>query len=174
MTPRPGSSSNDTMWPTLGKRDAIAKPAERPTKKARRRELRNRNLKLHLVFEAGNIPEVLEEKIAAYFNPRWMSAYHEKYGNIRSIPNGPVMGPTVYRCPNIWEKTITFSKKFLYWNRGGCMEPPITRSLMQPLLGKEILLNYTNRGASKKDVHFSLAIEMFLGGSKYAPPSNYI
>ena len=103
MTLQSGSSSNDTMWPTLGKRGAIAKPAEPPTKKARRRELRNRNLKLHLVFEAGNIPEVLEEKIEAHLTPKWMTVYRETFGNLFHIQHLPTEGPActdVHRPPS--------------------------------------------------------------------------
>ena len=158
------------MWPTLGKR-AIA-PAEQPTKKARRRELRNRNLKLHLVFEAGDIPEALEEKIAAYYNPKWLTVYREKYDNLRSIPDGPTMGPSMYRCPHIWQKTIMLSKKFLYWRRRGCREPPITRSMMQPLLGKEILLNYTNRSGHCTEMYAKLVTAVFANSAQLADPDD--
>ena len=53
------------QWPTPGKRGAAEQPVQL-AKRQRRRELRNRNLKLHKVFEAGDIPEALEEKIEAY------------------------------------------------------------------------------------------------------------
>ena len=131
------------MWPTLGKRGAIAKPAEQPTKKARRRELRNRNLKLHLVFEAGGIPEVLEKKIESYYSPPWVAAYREKFGNLRSIPAGPVLEGG-YRCPqaNISAETISLSRRYLYWKREST---DITFEVMRLLLDKEILLTYQNR-----------------------------
>ena len=155
------------MWPTLGKR-AIAKPtepAEQPTKKARCRELRNRNIKLHLVFEAGNIPEALEEKIEAYFIPKWLAVFREKFGDLHCIPNGPVTSPRRFR---IYEETVRLSKKFLYWRRRGCSEPPITRSLMQPLLGKEILLNYTNRGGHSTEMYPKVVKAVFANSAQLA------
>ena len=157
-------------WPTLGKRGAIAKPTEpveQPTKKARRRELRNQNLKLHLVFEAGDIPEALEAKIEAYFTPQWLTVFREKYGNLRSIPHGPATGLRRY---HIWETTIRLSKKFLYWSRGGSINPPITQSLMQPLLGKEILLNYTNRGGHSTEMYAKLVTAVFANSAHLADP----
>ena len=159
------------MWPTLGKR-AIAKPtepAEQPTKKARCRELRNRNIKLHLVFEAGNIPEALEEKIEAYFIPKWLAVFREKFGDLHCIPNGPVTSPRRFR---IYEETVRLSKKFLYWRRRGCSEPPITRSLMQPLLGKEILLNYTNRGGHSTEMYPKVVKAVFANSAQLADPDD--
>ena len=159
------------MWPTLGKR-AIAKPtepAEQPTKKARCRELRNRNIKLHLVFEAGNIPEALEEKIEAYFIPKWLAVFREKFGDLHCIPNGPVTGQ---HRRHIWEETVRLSKKFLYWSRRGSINPPITRSLMQPLLGKEILLNYTNRGGNCTEMYPKVVKAVFANSAQLADPDD--
>ena len=155
-------------WPTLGKR-AIAKPTEQPTKKARRRELRNRNIKLHLVFEAGNIPEALEEKIEAYFIPKWLAVFREKFGDLHCIPNGPVTGQ---HRRHIWEETVRLSKKFLYWSRRGSINPPITRSLMQPLLGKEILLNYTNRGGHSTEMYPKVVNAVFANSAQLADPDD--
>ena len=156
-------------WPTLGKRGAIAKPTEQPTKKARRRELRNRNIKLHLVFEAGNIPEALEEKIEAYFIPKWLAVFREKFGDLHCIPNGPVTGQ---HRRHIWEETVRLSKKFLYWSRRGSINPPITRSLMQPLLGKEILLNYTNRGGHSTEMYPKVVNAVFANSAQLADPDD--
>ena len=174
MTSPPGTSSNDIMWPTLGKRGAIAKPAEQPTKKARRRELRNRNLKLHLVFEAGDIPEALEEKIAAYFHPKWLTAFWQKFGDLRCAQSLPTQGPGLYRCPQaaMFDEITRMSKKFVYWSREFPRGPTITRSIMEPLLGKEILLTYANRAGKTTEMYPKVVKAVFANSARLACPDN--
>ena len=151
-------------WPTLGKR-AIA-PTEEPKKKQRRREMRHWNLKLHLLLDKLSTGD-MDKRIEAFFIPKWVIAYKEKFGDLRCIPDGPVTRP---RRLCIDKETVRLSKKFLYWRRRGCSEPPITRSLMQPLLGKEILLNYTNRGGRCTEMYAKLVLAVFANSAQLADP----
>ena len=52
------------------------------------------------------------------------------------------------------------------------MEPPITRSLMQPLLGKEILLNYTNRGGNCTEMYAKVVRAVFDNAARLADPDS--
>ena len=153
-------------WPTLGKR-TIA-PTEEPKKKQRRREMRHWNFKLHLLLDKFPTAD-MDKRLEAFFIPKWMIAYQEKFGNLQSIPNGPVTGPRRY---HIWEATVRLSKKFLYWRRGGCTSPPITCQLMQPLLGKEILLNYTNKGGRSTEMYPKVVSAVFATSAELTDPAD--
>ena len=151
-------------WPTLGKRAA---PTEQPAKKQRRRKMRHWNFKLHLLLDKFPTAD-MDKRLEAFFIPKWMIAYQEKFGNLQSIPNGPVTGPQRF---HIWEATVRLSKKFLYWRRGGgCTSPPITCQLMQPLLGKEILLNYTNKGGRSTEMYPKVVKAVFAYSAQLADP----
>ena len=68
-------------WPVLGKRPSAA-PTQQLAKRQRRRELRHWYLRMHLLLQAARTPEVLDEKIEAYFFPVHTTAFAKKYGRI--------------------------------------------------------------------------------------------
>ena len=155
------------MWP--GKRGATD-PSEQPTKKAPRRELRHWNLKLQLVLD--KLPAgVMDKRIEAFFIPKWMIAYKEKFGDLRCVQSLPTQGPGLYRCPQaaMFDKTMKLSKKFVYWRRGfPC--PEMTRSVMEPLLGKEMLMTYRNRAGKVTEMYPKVVRELFSSSAVLEDP----
>ena len=168
MISQPGSS-NDTMeWPTLGKR-AIA-PTEQPTKKQRRRALRHWNFQLHLLLDKLPTGD-LDKRIEAFFIPEWMRAYWEKYGSLFHIQRLPTEDLGLYRCPQaaIFDKTVRIRKKFVVWrNTHPC--PELTRSVMEPLLGKEIILTYQNRAGKVTQMYPKVVRTLFSNSAVLEDP----
>ena len=115
----------------------------------------------------------MDKRIEAFFIPRWMHAYREKYGDLRCAQSLPMEGPGLYRCPQaaIFDETIKMSKKFVYWIRK-FPDGPITRSIMEPLLGKEILLNYTNRGGRSTEMYPKVVKAVLANSAQLADPGD--
>lgn len=155
-------------WPTLGKR-TIA-PTEEPKKKQRRREMRHWNLKLHLLLDKLSTAD-MDKRIEAFFIPKWVIAYKEKFGDLRCVQSLPTQGPGLYRCPQaaMFDKTMKLSKKFVYWRRGfPC--PEMTRSVMEPLLGKEMLMTYQNRAGKVTEMYPKVVRELFFSSAVLEDP----
>ena len=154
-------------WPTLGKRAA---PTEQPAKKQRRREMRHWNLKLHLLLDKLSTAD-MDKRIEAFFIPKWVIAYKEKFGDLRCVQSLPTQGPGLYRCPQaaMFDKTMKLSKKFVYWRRGfPC--PEMTRSVMEPLLGKEMLMTYQNRAGKVTEMYPKVVRQLFSSSAVLEDP----
>ena len=171
MTSPPGTSSNNTMeWPTLGKR-TIA-PTQQPTKKQRRRALRHWNFQLHPLLDKLPTGD-MDKRIEAFFIPKWMTVYREMFGDLRCAQRLPTEGPGLYRCPQaaIYDKTVRLRKKFVVWrNYPPC--PEMTRSVMEPLLGKEILVNYKNRAGKVTEMYPKVVRTLFSNSAILGDPDD--
>ena len=171
MTSPPGTSSNDIMeWPTLGKRGAIAKPTQQPTKKQRRRALRHWNFQLHLLLDKLPTGD-MDKRIEAFFIPEWMRAYRENYGTLFHIQRLPTEGRGLYGCPQaaLYDKTVRLRKKFVVWrNYPPC--PELTRSVMEPLLGKEMILTYQNRAGKVTEMYPKVVRTLFSNSAVLEDP----
>ena len=131
-------------WPDIAKRSAKRRapslPEPRPIKKTRR-ATRHWLMKLALVLEKTNLPEVVEKQIETFLLQPRHQAFRKRYGeNLRTIDAGE-------DWLNGWHPRIRHERMdrwlwFVFHRITLCLDTDVTAEIVQPLQGKRVIVEW--------------------------------
>ena len=131
-------------WPDIAKRSAKRRapslPEPRPIKKTRR-ATRHWLMKLALVLEKTNLPEVVEKQIETFLLQPRHQAFRKRYGeNLRTIDAGE-------DWLNGWHPRIRHERMdrwlwSVFHRITLCLDTDVTAEIVQPLQGKRVIVEY--------------------------------
>ena len=143
-------------WPDLARRRApvrkCALPEPRPSKKARLAR-RHWLMKLAMLFEKIDFPEVIETLIGAFLlQPRHL-AFRKRYGeNLRTLDSGRQRWLSGWH-PKIGHDTIARWSWFVYHRIQRSPDTDVTFEMLQALRGKRVIVQYRTRSHTQHMTH---------------------